>query len=104
MTYNWHRAEVYTYLGHGLDIVPALEKSAAALPDEYDPPARIGWVYMQAKKYPEAAQWLDKALAKMYGPRKARYLGLRADVAKALGDTAGEQRFRADAAALAKKE
>jgi thiol-disulfide isomerase/thioredoxin len=100
MTYNWHRAEVYTYLGRGLDIVAALEKSAKDLPDEYDPLARLGWVYLKAEQWADAASWMDKALAKMYGPRKARYLGLRADIAKGAGDKDGEAKFRAEQAKL----
>lgn len=100
MTYNWHRAEVYTYLGKGLDVVPALEKSAADLPNEYDPRARLGWVYLKAKKYPEAAKWLDDALKLVYGPRKARVLGYRAEVAHEMGDAATEKKVRGEIVAL----
>jgi thioredoxin-like negative regulator of GroEL len=99
MTYNWPRAEVYVYLGRPLDLVPALEKSAADLPKEYDPPARLGWLLFKANKLPDAASWTDKALALAYGPRKARLLGLRADIAKAAGDAAAEKDFRAKAVA-----
>ncbi|HEY1546947.1 MAG TPA: thioredoxin family protein [Kofleriaceae bacterium] len=99
MTYNWPRAEVYVYLGRPLDLVPALEKSAADLPKEYDPPARLGWLYWKAQKYADAATWTDKALALAYGPRKARLLGLRADIAKAAGDPASEKDFRGKAVA-----
>jgi thiol-disulfide isomerase/thioredoxin len=99
MTYNWPRADVYVYLGRPLDLVPALEQSAKALPKEYDPPARLGWLYWKAGKLPEAATWTDKALALAYGPRKARLLGLRADIAAAAGDKAAERTFRAQAVA-----
>jgi thioredoxin-like negative regulator of GroEL len=102
MTYNWPRAEVYVYLARPLDLVPALEKSAADLPNEYDPPARLGWLLFKsgkATKLPEAAQWTDKALALAYGPRKARLYGLRADIAKAAGDAAAEKDFRGKAIA-----
>ena len=94
MTYNWHRADVYVYLKRPLDIVPALEKSAKDLPDEYDPPARLGWVYWKAGKLPEAAEWTDKALKLAYGPRKARVLAQRAEIAKAAGDAATERSNR----------
>ena len=100
MTYNWPRAEVYVYLGRPLDLVPALEKSAADLPKEYDPPARLGWLYFQAKKYDDAAKWTDKALAMVYGPRKGRLLGLRADIAAAQGDQATEKKYREDTVKL----
>jgi len=100
MTYNWPRAEVYVYLGRPLDLVPALEKSAGDLPGEYDPRARLGWVYWKAGKLELAAQWTDKALAMVYGPRKARLLGQRADIAAALGDRTTERAMREQAVAL----
>ncbi len=90
MTYNWQRAEVHVYLGRPLDIVAALERSAADLPGEYDPPARLGWIYLKAGKLAEAERWTDVALALSYGPRKARFLTQRADIAAAQGDRDGE--------------
>lgn len=100
MTYNWPRAEVYVYLGKPLDLVPALEKSAKDLPTEYDPPARLGWIHLKAGKLPEAAQWTDKALTMVYGPRKGRLLAQRADIAAAAGDKATERQFREAAVKL----
>ena len=94
MTYNWPRAEVYVYLGKPLDLVPALEQSAKDLPAEYDPLARLGWIYWKAKQLPAAAAWTDKALALVYGPRKARLLVTRADIARDAGDQAAELAFR----------
>jgi thiol-disulfide isomerase/thioredoxin len=94
MTYNAHRAEVYVYLGRPLDLVPALQKSARDLPNEYDPPARLGWIYLKAGKLQEAEQWTDKALTLVKGPRTARLLAQRAEIAKALGDQVGEKQCR----------
>jgi Tfp pilus assembly protein PilF len=94
MTYNWPRAEVYVYLKRPLDLVPALEKSAKDLPNEYDPRARLGWIYFKAGKLDEATKWTDETLKMVYGPRKARALGLRADIAAAAGDKAGERTYR----------
>jgi tetratricopeptide (TPR) repeat protein len=94
MTYNWPRAEVYVYLERPLDLVPALEKSAHELPGEYDPPARLGWVLLKAGKFEEAATWTDKALALSYGPRKARLLSQRAEIANKLNDFPVEHSLR----------
>ncbi len=94
MTYNWPRCEVYNYLKRPLDLVPAIAKSASDLPGEYDPPARLGWLYLQAGKLPEAAEWTDKALRLVYGPRKARLVAMRADIAQKQGDHEAEKRFR----------
>ncbi|MEO8700697.1 MAG: thioredoxin family protein [Kofleriaceae bacterium] len=96
MTYNWPRSEVYVYLGKPLELVPALEKSAKDLPEEYDPRARLGWIYLKGGKLEDAAKWTDDALKLVYGPRKARVLTQRADIAKAAGDKAGEKRYRED--------
>ena len=100
MTFNWPRAEVYVYLGKPLELVPALEKSAADLPKEYDPPARLGWIYWKANKLDDAATWTDKALALVYGPRKGRLLIQRADIAAAAGDHAKERTLRDQAIKL----
>ena len=94
MTYNWPRAEVYVYLEKPLELVPALEKSAADLPNEYDPLARLGWIYLKAGKLDEAVKWTDKALALVYGPRKVRVLNQRAEIAVKLGDKATERSMR----------
>lgn len=82
-TYNWPRAEVYVYLGVPLELVPALEQSAADLPDNYDPPHRTAWLYFKAGKLAEAKQWVDKALALAYGPRRERVQKLADDIAAA---------------------
>lgn len=100
MTYNWQRAEVYVFLGRPLEVVPSLEKSAADLPKEYDPRARLGWVYLKAEKYDEAAKWTDQALALAYGPRKGRVLAQRAEIAAKQKDAVAERKFREEAVKL----
>jgi len=93
-TYNWQRCDVYAYLGKPLDLVPALEKSAKDLPSEYDPRARLGWLYLKAGKLPEAAKWTDEALRMVYGPRKARVLAQAAEIAGKQHDKVAERLFR----------
>jgi thioredoxin-like negative regulator of GroEL len=100
MTYNWQRCDVYAYLGKPLELVPALEKSARDLPAEYDPRARLGWIYLKADKLPEAAKWTDEALRMVYGPRKARVLAQRAEIATRQHDKAAERLFRQEAVKL----
>jgi thioredoxin-like negative regulator of GroEL len=96
MTHIWPRAEVYVYLGRPLDLVADYQKLAKELPQEYDVPARLGWLYLKADKLAEAATWTDKAIALAYGPRKARVLAQRADIAQKQGDKAAERRYRED--------
>jgi thioredoxin-like negative regulator of GroEL len=100
MTYNWQRCEVSVYLGKPLEMVAALEKSARDLPREYDPRARLGWIYLKADKLPEAAKWTDEALGMVYGPRKARVLGQRVEIAAKQHDKAAERRFQQDTVKL----
>jgi thioredoxin-like negative regulator of GroEL len=100
MTYNWPRCDVYAYLGKPLELVPALEKSAKDLPSEYDPRARLGWIYLKAGKLPEAAKWTDEALRMVYGPRKARMLAQRAEIAGKQHDKAAEKLFRQETVKL----
>jgi thioredoxin-like negative regulator of GroEL len=96
MTYNWQRCDVYVYLGRPLELVPMLEKSARDLPNEYDPRARLGWIYLKAGKLPEAATWTDEALRLVYGPRKARVLAQRAEIAQQQHDRVAERKYRED--------
>lgn len=100
MTYNWPRAEVYAYLARPLDLLPALEKSAADLPTEYDPPYRIAWIYWQAGKLDEALPHARKAAELAYGPRKARAMWQVAEILKAKGDRAGELAARREVVAI----
>ena len=99
-TFNYQLADVFISLGRPLEAVPALEKSAKELPNEYDPAARLGWVYLEAGKLDEAARWTDKALTLVYGPRKARVLAQRANIEKMRGDLAAEKKYRAEIVTL----
>ena len=94
MTYNWPRAEVYAYLGKPLELVPAIEKSAADLPKEYDPPYRLAFLYKEAGKIDEAIPWAKKAADLAYGPRKVRAQRQYADLLRAKGDAAAELEAR----------
>jgi thioredoxin-like negative regulator of GroEL len=96
MAWAWPRADVYAYLGKPLDLVADYQQLATDLPKEYEPHARLGWLYLKAGKADQAAKETDAALALVYGPRKARLLAQRADIAKLAGDTAVEKKYRED--------
>ena len=100
MTHLWLRCEVYAWLKRPLDLVADVEKLAKQLPKEYDPLARLGWLYWKGGKLTEAATWTEKALGLVYGPRKGRVLAQRAEIAKAAGDKATEKKYREDAVKL----
>jgi len=55
---------------------------------------------MKAGKFAEAATWTEKAIALVYGPRKARLLTQRAEIAKGAGDAAAERKYREETVKL----
>ena len=89
MTFSWPRAEVYVWLGRGVELVPHLEILAESLPDEYDPHYRLAWVRHEIGQSKEAIESITAAEALAYGPRKARVLALSAKIRAAAGDTKG---------------
>lgn len=94
MTYGWHWAEVHNALGAPADAVPLLEASAKALPNAYDPPYRMAWALLKAKRPAEALPHAERALGLAYGPRKASVQRLIADIHGTLGDKPAERAAR----------
>lgn len=94
MTYVWPRSEVYVYLDKGKELMPELEKLAAELPDQYDPPYRLAWVALKIGDLDRALSAARQSEKLIYGPRKARVLILLADIEKARGDVEAERAAR----------
>lgn len=88
MTYNWPRAEVHVFLGEAEALLPDLEASVKALPQEYDPPYRLAWVLLELGRADAAVAPAEQALGLVYGPRKRRVLTLLAGIHEARGDAA----------------
>lgn len=57
-----------------------LAASERDLPGDYNPPARLAIVYRELQRYDEALAASDRALAKVYGPRKLTVLDARATI------------------------
>ncbi len=72
--------------------IPMLEKSERDFPEDYNPPARLALVYLKLKRYEPALEASDRALARVYGPRKLRVLAVRADIYTGMGDSAAARR------------
>jgi tetratricopeptide (TPR) repeat protein len=81
--------------------IPMLEQSEKAFPQDYNPPARLAFVYWKLKQYPAALTASDRALERVYGPRKLRVLAVRADIYKGMGDAAALRKTVEDALAFA---
>jgi tetratricopeptide (TPR) repeat protein len=65
-----------------------LQASERDLPGDYNPPARLAIVFRELGRYDEALAASDRALAKVYGPRKLTVLDARATIFEKKGDTA----------------
>ncbi len=85
--YDSHRLSAYLDLGTPEKAIPMLEQSERDFPEDYNPPARLAAAYKAMKKYDEALAASDRALARVYGPRKITVLSARADIYAAKGDT-----------------
>lgn len=78
--FDSHRLSAYMELGQPERAIPMLEASERELPDDYNPPARLAVAYRAMKEYDKALAASDRALEKIYGPRKLGVLTTRADI------------------------
>lgn len=86
-TFDYARAETYLALGQTDDALRMLAEREKQLPDSYEPPARMASLLHRLGRDNEAKVAIERALARAYGPRKLRYLSLKAAIVGALGDT-----------------
>ena len=84
--FDSHRLSVYIDLKEPERAIPMLEQSERELPNDYNPPARLGVVYRTMGKYDEALAAYDRALEKAYGPRKIGILRGKSDTYALKGD------------------
>ena len=78
-----------------------LQLSERELPNDYNPPARLAMVYRELGRYDEALAASDRALAKVYGPRKLNVLDVRATIFEKSGDKAKAKATLEEAVAYA---
>lgn len=100
--YDSHRLSAYIELGTPEKAVPMLEQSERDFPEDYNPPARLALAYKAMKVYDQALAASDRALARVYGPRKLTVLGARADIYAAMGDAKAAKETIAQAIEFAK--
>ena len=84
--YDSHRLTAYIELGTPEKAIPMLEQSERDFPDDYNPPARLAHAYKAMKQFDKAIEASDRALARVYGPRKIAVYSVRADIYKDMGD------------------
>lgn len=100
--YDSHRLSAYIEVGTPEKAIPMLEQSQKDFPDEYNPPYRLAVVYKTIKDWDKSLEMLDRAMPKMYGPRKILAYRLESDVLAGKGDNAGARKTIAKAIEYAK--
>ena len=99
--FDSHRLSAYRELGQTERAIPMLEASERDLPGDYNPPARLATAYLWMKRWDEALAPSDRALAKVYGPRKLGVYSTRADIFSGKGDREAARRTLEEAIAYA---
>ena len=99
--FDSHRLTAYLQLNAPERAVPMLEASERDFPDDYNPPARLAVAYKAMKRYDDALAASDRALARVYGPRKILILNNRADIYAARGDSAAARQTIEEALRIA---
>lgn len=100
--FDAHRVSAALKLGDAARAIPALEQTERELPSDYNAPARLALLFQAVGKYDEAVAASDRALAKVYGPRRLRLLENRSDLLKAKADKAGARKALEDALEFAR--
>lgn len=89
--FDAHRLSAYLALDAAARAIPMLQASERDFPTDYNPPARLARAFVTLKRLDEADAAIDRAVARVYGPRAMRVLETKADIAKARGDKARER-------------
>jgi tetratricopeptide (TPR) repeat protein len=78
-----------------------LEQSEKDFPKDYNPPARLALVYLKLQRYDDAMTAANRALERVYGPRRIRVLSTIVDIQLGKGDRAGARKTLEDAVTFA---
>jgi tetratricopeptide (TPR) repeat protein len=86
--YDPHRLAAAIAVGDPGRAVPALKASERDLPEDYNAPARLAIAYLEMGRYDDGLAASERALKKVYGPRRLRVEETRATLYQRKGDTA----------------
>ena len=95
--FDAHRLTAYIEIGEPQRAVPMLEASERDLPNDYNPPARLAAAFKEMKDFERALAASDRALARVYGPRRLQVWRVRADILEGQGDRDGARKALAQA-------
>lgn len=99
--FDAHRLVAYIDLGEPQKAIPFLEQSERDFPQDYNPPARLALAYKAMKRWDSALEASNRAVARVYGPRRITVLSARADIYKGKGDMAMVKKTLQDALTFA---
>ncbi len=102
--FDSHRVSAALALGAPERAIPALQASEKALPQDYNPPARLALLYREQGQLDLALAACERALARVYGPRTLRVLETKASVELLKGDKAAARATYARALSLAREQ
>ncbi|HEX3582019.1 MAG TPA: tetratricopeptide repeat protein, partial [Thermoanaerobaculia bacterium] len=80
------RLSLYIELKTPEKAIPMLEQSEKDFPNDYNPPARLALAYKAMNRFDDALAASDRAMARVYGPRKITVYRTRYDIYMAKGD------------------
>lgn len=86
-TYDAHRLECYRRLKRYPPAEAMLLASQRAMPQDYNPPARLARLYLDMGRLDAGLTAIDRALSLAQGPRRVSMYELRANLLHALGRT-----------------
>ncbi len=89
-TFDYGRVVSYLALQREDDAVAMLTARIAQFPDNYEPHARLASVLHKQKSWGEALKAVERALELSYGPRRLKYLRLKASIQEGMGDQKGQ--------------
>jgi tetratricopeptide (TPR) repeat protein len=100
--YDPHRLLAMLAVGDAARAVKMLEASERDLPDDYNGPARLALAYQAMGRYDDALAACERALKKVYGPRRVRIETTRADIYRKKGDLPAAKRVLEEALVAAR--
>jgi len=85
LTYDFARVEALQQLGRSAEAVALLSAREQALPDDYNPPHYLARLYRDLARFDEGLAAVERALARVEGPRRGAILGVKVDLLAGLG-------------------
>ena len=80
LIYDWERTSSLTFLGRTEEAIALLRERERQLPQSYNPSHYLARLYRDTHAWQLGLDAIERALSKAYGPRRAGFLGVKADL------------------------